>query len=133
MQHPFHRRGARPILAVAALFLAACGSDSKAPPQSLGFFVELESPNGAEGAAVLELDGDVAAVRAPAGSRVLTYAASGMTRVIVVLDQPGTIAFEIDLAERGPAPEARVIEVSDPNDALRAPSSRYDVSFRARP
>ena len=125
-------RGARALVAAAAVFLAACGSDSNEPQQALTYAAELDSPNGDEGAALLELEGAVAAVRAPAGARVLTHRAGDVTRVVVVLDEPGSIAFEVDLAEPGPAPGARVIEVSGPDDALRAVSSRYAVSFRAR-
>jgi hypothetical protein len=133
MQHSLHSRAARALLAAASLLAAAaCGSDSGEPRQSLSYSVELESPNGAEGAAVLEIDGDVAAVRGPAGARILTHDANGATRVIVVLDQPGTIAFELDLAERGPSPEASVVEVSGPDDALRATTAGYSVSVRAR-
>ena len=125
-------RAARALAASAALFLAACGSDAGEPPQSLTYAAELESPNGAEGAAVLEVEGDVAAVRAPQGARLLTHRDGDVTRIVVVLDAPGTIAFELDLAERGPAPRARVVEVSGADDALRASTSRYAVSFRAR-
>ena len=125
-------RAMRALVAAAAVFLAACGTDSNEPQQALTFAVELDSPNGDEGAALLELEGDVAVVRAPAGTRIMMHRDGGATRVVVVRDEPGSIAFEVDLAEPGPAPEARVIEVSGPDDALRAVSSGYAVSFRAR-
>jgi hypothetical protein len=140
MHRPFEsqpRRVARPLSRVLTLLalalLSACGSDGGGEPlQSLTWSAQLVSPNGAEGAAVLEIDGDVAAVRGPAGSRILTHDANGRTRVIVVLDQPGTIAFELDLAERAPKPGANVVEVSGPDDALRATTAGYSVSVRAR-
>lgn len=125
------RRAARVLLAAAALAIAsACGSDAGEPRPSLTYAVELDSPNGDEGAAVFELEGDVAAVRAPAGSRVMTNDVGSVTRVIVVRDEPGAIAFEIDLAERGVAPDVSVVEVSGPDDALRPSTGSYSVSVR---
>ena len=79
---------------------------------------------------MLELEGIVAATRAPAGTRVMHHVDAGVTRVVVVRDQPGQLAFELDLAERGAAPAARVIQVSGPDDALRASTSGYRLSLR---
>ena len=140
MHPPFvlrRRRLARPVSRVLALvalaLLSACGSDGGGEPlQSRTWSAQLVSPNGAEGAAVLQIDGDIAAVRGPAGSRILTHRANGATRVIVVLDQPGAIALELDLAERAPAPEANVVEVSGPDDTLRGSTAGYAVTLRAR-
>lgn len=138
MHHPFALEALRlprplhSVLAVVALaLLAGCGSDGGGEPrQSIGWSAQLVSPNGAEGAAVLELDGVVAATRAPAGTRVMHHVSGGVTRVVVVREEPGQIAFELDLAERGAAPAASVIEVSGPDDALRAPATGYRVSLR---
>lgn len=138
MHHPFAfhpsrtPRPLRRVLAVLALVpLAACGSDGGGEPrQSVTWSAQLVSPNGAEGAAVLELDGAVAATRTPAGTRVMHHVDGGVTRVVVVRDEPGQLSFELDLAGRGAAPAASVIEVSGPDDALRASTTGYRVSLR---
>lgn len=138
MHHPFAfdlprvPRPLRRIVTLAALaLLSSCGSDGGGEPrQSVTWTAQLVSPNGDEGAAVLELDGAVAATRAPAGTRVMHHVDGGVTRIVVVRDQPGQLSFEVDLAERGAAPAASVIEVSGPDDALRASTEGYRLSLR---
>ena len=132
LDRPHVARTARRVFTFLALaLLAACGSDGGGEPrQAITWSAQLVSPNGAEGAAVLELEGVVAATRAPAGTRVLHSVDGDVTRVVVVRDQPGQLSFELDLVERGAAPAASVIEVSGPDDALRATTTAYRVSLR---
>lgn len=133
MSYPSPTRAARAVVAAAAIVLsAACGSDSGEPRPSATWSAVLESPFGDEGAAVLELEGDVVAARAPQGTRVMHNRSGGVTRLVVVRDEPGTITFEIDLPEGDAAPAATVVEVSGPDDALRATTSGYSVVFAGR-
>ena len=120
------------LAAVFALAFTACDDSSEEPVLALSYAATLESPAGAEGAAVIELEGDIASVRAEPGSRLMSHRTGDVTRVIVLRDQPGSIAFDVDLAEEGPAPSARVIEVSGPDDAQRASTAGYHLALRPR-
>ena len=105
--------------------LAACGTE----PLHRAFDGTVISPNGIEGAAVLELDGTFPEVVAPTGTQVFTHAGGAVTRVVLVLTNPGTLEFTVTLDDVGEAPDVRVIEVADGSNALRASLSGYRVEF----
>ena len=137
--HPtsIRHRASRPatlVLALAALVLAplACSGDdgTGTPRDPLVRVATIESPNGAEGAAVVELAGDVAAdVTADDGSEAFADAALGVTRVVIVRGSPGAHRFRLRLPAGATPPTARVIEVADGSDRLRASVSGYSVRF----
>jgi hypothetical protein len=110
-----------------ALLLSAisCGTE----PLYRSFDASVISPNGLEGAVVLELEGTFFGVTAPSGSQLFTHASDGVTRVVVVLDNPGNIAFTLTLDDLGEAPDVRIIEVADGANALREPLRGYRVEF----
>lgn len=112
-------------LILGVLVLAAC--DAGGPERLAGTWTAtLVSPNGAEGAAVVELEGaGITAIR-PLDGRVFSSIGDDGARVVVVRETPGIVRFEVDLAGAPGVPEARVVEVAGPDDALR-PLEGYTV------
>lgn len=121
----------RPAPAALLLALAACSDGGVAPPLEGGVMTAtLRSPNGAEGAAVVELSGaGIQSVDAAAGATVFAEAAGGVTRVVVLRATPGALAFRVTMADGAPAPDATVVEVADGSDVPRASLSGYRVEF----
>lgn len=116
-----------PALA-AALALAACGGDGPSdPPRNPGqVSAVLVSPNGAEGAALVELTGagvrDVMLV----GGQAFVQAGNP-ARVLLVLGTPGEVRFSVLLDDKASVPTARVLEVSDGGNNLRPSLDGYRV------
>ncbi|HXV86845.1 MAG TPA: hypothetical protein VD793_09110, partial [Gemmatimonadales bacterium] len=80
----------RPLVALVGSLLAACLGDAVEPVRDLR--VVLESPHGAEGAAVMEVVGvGVSDVVGPAGT--YTHVSGDTTRVVILLEEPGAIEF----------------------------------------
>jgi hypothetical protein len=117
-----------PLLVLGAL---ACDATSPRGPSGPGeVAARLVSPNGAEGAAVLELSGSgIGAVRASAGTTLFIAAEGATTRLVLVRETPGELAFHVHLADRATAPTARVIEVAGGDDQLRTSLTGYRVEF----
>jgi len=108
-----------------ALVLAACGTE----PVFIAYNATVVSPNGLEGAAVLELDGSFADAISVASGRVFTHASGGVTRVVLVRDTPGELAFTLTLDAPGSPPDVRLLQVADGANDLRAFLHRYRVEF----
>lgn len=120
-------RLAVPVLLLA---LAACDGGTGSPEPAGGSYdAVLQSPNGAEAAAHLELTGaGIEEVRS--GSAYLaSNAVSGGRRVVIVRNQPGTIEFRVRMAQGQRPPDVRVVEVAAPDDQPRASVSGYRVNF----
>jgi hypothetical protein len=89
----------------------------------------LQSPNGVEGAAAIELTGTgIQSVTASVG-RVFTQASGGTTRVVVVSEPAAQLAFRVTMAPGQGPPAARVVEVVDGSDQPRASVAGYSVTF----
>lgn len=120
----------RLLLASLLASLAACSDGSgKWGPGTLT--ATLESPNGAEGAAVLLLVGDgVRAIRALGGVETYAGASTEGTRLVVIDRAGGTLSFEVTIEDLGRPPLAVVEQVAGPDDELRADLSGYRVELR---
>lgn len=112
------------LLAVAACDRGGTGSD---PGGEYG--AVLESPNGAEGAAAIELTGPGIQSVTADGGRLFVQAAGNTTRVVVVREPAGEIAFRVTMAQGQQPPAARVVEVADGSDQPRASLDGYRVTF----
>lgn len=123
--HRTPRRAAAALLLAAA---AACGPDASAP-RNVDVVATLRSPNGAEGAAVVELSGAEVLDASTDGGRLFLAGAGGVTRVVIVRDEPGAIAFRLTVDREAPTPAAVVVEVAGPDDALRPSVDGYAVEF----
>jgi hypothetical protein len=118
-------RAASLSLAVVAA-LTACGTE----PVYTAFEVSLISPHSLEGAAVIELDGEFANATTGGDGQVYTHADNGITRVVIVLEDPGVIEFTLQTDAAREVPTARVIEVADASNELRSSLGEYRVEFR---
>lgn len=119
-------------LALAGLAaLAACGSDRTAPPPPVpgDLRATLVSPNGAEGAAVVELIGSGLGDPRPEAGRLFAHHARDTLRVIVVLESAGAIGFAVSVPDVNRPPAARVVEVADGLNGLRASLGGYRVDL----
>lgn len=128
--HHQHRLTA-PLIAAAMFTAVFLGCDST-PVDVTGpgiLNAVLISPNGAEGAAVLQLIGPgLGQVTAAEGDVFAEHGSDGV-RLVIVLDQPGDIKFRIAVDDVGDFPTWEVIEVADGANELRPSSSGYSMEF----
>jgi len=126
---PVFERATAACLLVAAV--AACGDSGPSGPSGPGTFrAEMVSPNGAEGAAVLELTGGVGLGDVTMSGGEVHYAhGPTATQIIVLLDDPGQIRFQIRTMNVGSLPSVTVVQVADGDNALRESLSGYDVQL----
>jgi hypothetical protein len=112
----------------AALALGACDAGDPDPPGG-EYRAELRSPNGAEGAAAIELTGPgIESITADAGT-LHTQPTGNTTHVVLIRDPSGPIKFRITMAPGQAPPAARVVEVVDGDDRPRASLDGYRVTF----
>jgi hypothetical protein len=117
-------------IAPALLALAACDGGTDVPEPAGGDYTAvLQSPNGAEAAAQLELSGAGIEDVQSSTAFLSSSAMSGGRRVVLVRAQAGTLEFRVRMAEGQAPPDVRVVEVAAPDDALRASLSGYRVTF----
>jgi hypothetical protein len=120
---------ARRILLAAALVLVAC-TDAGPAIGRAALTATLDSPNGDEGAAVIELFGEgVLGVRGTGATEVYSDRVGETTRVVLIHPTGGTLSFEVELLNRRRRPVAVVREVAGPDDELRSDLSGYHVGF----
>jgi hypothetical protein len=116
-------------VAVAALLTASCdnstGSSGPGPLSAV-----LVSPNGNEGAAVLDVVGSVESVTTPDGvSAYTTPAANGLRIVLVRLDA-GPLSMTLKVPDISNPPALSVVEVAGPDNALRQSLAGYRVEIQ---
>jgi hypothetical protein len=109
--------------------LTACGSDQPVPLGPGALEATLVSPNGPEGAVVLELAGPGLGEVTVAEGEVFGQADGTSTRLVIVRDMPGQIQFRVQVNERSEPPVATVVEVADGTNELRSSISGYQVEF----
>ena len=128
-------RRARPLVLWAALAIAGCGG-SESPPEGPAavpgrVIVELETPNGDDGAAVIYFR--AAGIRSVAAvtpeHAVFTRSSDSVWRVAIVGDlQSGPILY-LDVDDVNESFGGTVVEVADRANLLRSPAQHY-VRFR---
>ena len=124
----------RPVFSRALLFLAvllgASGCGDVAPVSAPGTLTAtVESPNGAEGAALIRLVGAGVAFVEPLTGDLHTSVVGDTTKVLVVLDTLGDIAFRLNVADTTLTPVATLLQVADGQNELRAGLLEYSVRF----
>ena len=89
----------------------------------------VESPHGAEGAALIRLGGGGASFVEPLTGDVHTSALGDTTKVLVLLDTPGEIAFRLNVADTTRPPVATLLQVADGQNQVRTNLAGYVVRF----
>lgn len=116
------------VAALSSSALAGCSGDKGPTEQLSGAVGRVVSPNGAEGAAVIELAGVVDSV-VVAGGQAFLKSANGVTRAALVLERPGLIRFSLPRLVKGSGPAATVVQVADGNNQLRPNAGAYRVDY----
>lgn len=113
---------------LVALVLAVGACDEGSGPQR-GIAFRVVSPNGAEGAALVEVVGrvDAATVTGPEGGWTLVRVSGDTTWVFVALRAPGELSFSLTSSDAAPA--ARLLQVAGGDDQLRALEG-YELEVR---
>lgn len=113
------------LYSTLAVLLVGCGTE----PVYTAFDATLISPNGLEGAAVFELDGEYDNVQSVSAAEVFAHADGGKTRVVVLLGDPGEITFTVLPDIAGEPPTAQILEVADGSNQLRASLADYRLDL----
>lgn len=127
----FVRAGAL-LAALAAGAAGACDSGLFGPSGSGVIQVSVTSPFGPEGAAVFELTGGVGlgpVTTVTNGGDTFFEHADGVSRVVVVLDEPGQLWFQVRTTDIGKLPTVRVVQVADGENRLRPSVDGYEFDF----
>ena len=103
-----------------AIFLLSCGEEATEPAPVPGdLAVSVVSPNGVEGAAVLQtVQEGIVDITSDVG-QAHHWRAGDVSRIVVLLDAPGDIRFTLSVADLNRPPNLRVVEVADPDNRLR--------------
>ena len=112
------------LVAVSLFALAACESAGPTPGE---LEATLISPNGPEGAAVFEIAALGLGPITMQGGQVFTSETGQVTRVVVILDAPGQLAFRIAVDDVDAPPGVTVLEVADGDNNLQPSLSGYGV------
>lgn len=124
------RHGTPTLLILLTVSLAAACESARPEPRPGTLTARVVSPAGAEGSALIEMDGaSVQSVRAQDGW-VLEQRDGGQLRVAVLARTGGELSFQLEVADVNSPPQARVVEVADPNDVPRTSVQGYRVEFR---
>ncbi len=117
---------------IATVGPVACDDDPTPPgPVPGDLIVTVVSPNGVEGAVVLETaDAGIVGVAAD-DAQVFHWRAGGLSRVVVLLDQAGDLRFRLSVEDLNRPPQLRIVEVADAANRLRPSHAGYLV--RAKP
>jgi hypothetical protein len=122
----------RPFLALvpALLALAACEGGTGASSSAGGeYLAALQSPNGPEGAAMLELTGGGVEAIAAASATLFQQPVNGGVRLMLIREAPGRVEFRLIVAPGSELPTVRVVQVVDGDDNVRPSTDGYEVTF----
>lgn len=117
----------RTLVAIIALGLGCVSVPGE--PISRKVNATLVSPNGDEGAALIELTGSGLRELTVKEGRVFTTGTDQRVRAVIVLDEPGVLRFQIEMDDPNAAISATVLEVADGNNKVRTSLTGYDVGF----
>lgn len=118
------------LTSVGTVLAAACGD---AGPQSGPgtLTATLLSPNGAEGAAVVEVFGPGIGEVGELDGSVFSERRGDTLRVVLVREgDPGDLRFTLMVADTTRSFGGTVLEVAGPDDSLRAGISSYSLEIR---
>lgn len=124
----------RPVTkTIAAIVLIGTGlawaCSGTTDPVTTDVTATLISPNGAEGAVVVELTGVAITGLANDDGDIFSQFDGTTVRIVVVRDDPGDITFRFVVPSPGDRPSGSVIEVAAGNNDLRGSVSGYSLEF----
>ena len=111
---------------LAATFAAAC--DSTEPPRGGVYRAVLQSPSGAEGAALVSLSGGGIEKITSSSGQVFSQLSAKGANVAIFREPAGTLEFDVQVATGHGTPSAQVVEVVDGADRMRGLTG-YVVTF----
>jgi hypothetical protein len=116
------------VCAMSVVLLSSCDSTRPDGPGTLTAVVT--SPNGAEGAAVLDIEGIVESVTANGNVSLYLTPSGQATRAILVRLTPGELSMKVSLPDVSRTPQITVVEVADGDNKLRPSVAGYHVELR---
>jgi hypothetical protein len=121
------------LLCCVAAWAAACNTDPAQPSEGETRGARLQafvvSPNGAEGAAVIEVEGRrVVGITAAAG-QVFVSRSGDILRAVIVRDDPGPIEFTVRVLDPRFPVATRVLQVADGENRVRPNVDGYQVEL----
>lgn len=114
---------------VILLFLVSSCDRATDPGGPGTLTASLVSPNGAEGAAVLDIAGTVETVTGNDDVAAYTTPSATGTRVILVRMNAGAISVKLRVPDVSRPPQVSVVEVADGDDRLRSSLEGYRVDI----
>ncbi len=121
---------ARWTVLILALAAAGCdGGGTGEAPAGGEYVAALESPNGPEGAALLEMSGSGVESITATSLSLFRQPTSAGTRLMLVREPAGRLEFRVRMAAGSRPPAVRVVEVVDGADRQRASLDGYEVTF----
>ena len=122
------KRATFTAFAFAALLSSGCeNSNASSGPGPLS--AALVSPNGNEGAAVLDVAGTVTSVTTPNGVTAYTTPSANGLRIVLVRLDAGTLSMKLNVPDVSKPPNVSVVEVAGPDDVLRQSLTGYRVEI----
>ena len=122
-------RSILPLLAVLAAAACDGGGGTGAASEGGEYIAALQSPNGHEGAAMLEMTMDGVEDVSASSATLFRQPVSGGVRMMLIRDAAGRVEFRVRMAPGHEMPAVRVIQVVDPDDNVRASTDGYEVTF----
>ncbi len=109
------------VVAAALLVLAGSSCDSgPSGPVAGDLEFTVVSPNGPEGAALIDLQTAASGPITATGARVFANRLSNRTRILLVRTNPGTLTFRISVSDVRTPPAAALLEVAGPTNQIRS-------------
>ncbi|HEX9690584.1 MAG TPA: hypothetical protein VGA22_00620 [Gemmatimonadales bacterium] len=112
--------------AALLLGIGACAPDEPMPGEMKATLV---SPNGPEGAAVIEIAGNFPDIVPSGGVYLYSHVADGVTRIVLVRQAPDNIVYWLFVDDTRNPPETTVLQVSAPDNTLRSLTAGYHVQY----
>ncbi len=117
-------------LAIACCLVVAACDDAPPEPQPVpgDLVVRLVSPNGSEGAAVLQTtDGGIQEISVEAGLQAFHWSEGGLTRIVLLRDEAGEVRFVMSVEDWRQPPQLEIVEVADEANRLRGSLVGYSL------
>lgn len=114
----------------AGIALLGAGCFGPGEPEFVDYTATLQSPNGSEGAAVIEVAGSGITGIDSGADQFYTGPPGPTTRLVLVLASPGMISFTLTADKREDPPTATVVAVADGANQPRSDLTGYAVNIQ---